>query len=250
MSYFPTQEHELDYKIQDERITLRQHPNVSPASTLSVQFAQRIRVAPRERVADVGSGTGLLAIVAAKKGAEDILATDNSSIALQTARFNACELNGASKINFRHGHFFASAQGTFDAIIANLPQDIVPECYLSRLNQDQVKALDGGGPGGNALILEFLEAAPDYMRECSRLYVTVNTATDYGRTLRTIASRYSPRLIWQGTFPTKAYVAEYFDWFKLLLDHGAVDIFPDAEGRWCARHYIYELRRTSRSKAH
>jgi methylase of polypeptide subunit release factors len=243
MRCFPTREHEVDYKVQGRRISLRQHPNVAPASSFSVQLAQRIDVAPGERVADVGSGTGILAILAAKAGAEDIVATDNSAIALTTAQFNASELNGASAINFRYGHFFAGAGGVFDVILANLPQDIVPEHYLTRLNKEQTLALDGGGAGGNALILDFLDAAPYYMKDSSRLYVSVNTATDYRATLRAIAARYNPRMIWQGTAPAKDYVSEYFDWFKVLLRHGAVDIFPDAEGCLRTRHYIYELRR-------
>ena len=51
------------------------------------------------RVLDLGTGSGVLAILASKLGAESVVATDISERALRIARRNA-ELNGV-KIDFR-----------------------------------------------------------------------------------------------------------------------------------------------------
>lgn len=203
----------------------------------------QVKLNADERVADIGTGTGILAILAAKKSAREVRATDTCKAAVQTAAFNARELNGLNQIKVSLGEYFGDAKGTFDAIIANLPQEIVPPNYLAELTANQAQSVDGRGPGGNALLLKFLEIAPEFMHPDSRLYIIVNTITDYRATLERIEEYYRPRLIWAGCARTKDFVALNVDWFRNLLERKVIDIFPDQEGNWCARQFIYELRR-------
>jgi hypothetical protein len=111
------------------------------------------------------------------------------------------------------------------------------------LSDAQAKGVDGGGAGGNALLLDFLEIAHAYMHRSSRLYVIVNTITDYKQTLGRIEQLYRPRLVWEGIAPTKEFVGSAIHWFKELIERRIVDLFQDESGRWHARQYIYELRR-------
>lgn len=67
------------------------------------------------RVADVGTGSGVLAVEAAARG-HRVVATDLYDTALQLARFNAL-LNGAD-VDFRRGHLFEPlADGAFDLVV-------------------------------------------------------------------------------------------------------------------------------------
>ena len=241
---FVTCESTKSYLVQGHTIHLRHHPNVFSPSAFGVQFAGRVTLNAGERVIDIGTGTGLLAILAAKNGAGEVVATDTCETALEITRSNAHELNGVPHIETRHGSFFCGAGGVFDAITANLPQEIVPPAHLAELNETQARAICGGGYGGNSVLLSFLEAAPDFMHEASRLYVIVNTITDYKSTIRAIEKSYRARVVWSGVATTKPFVGAHIGWFREFIDNGVVDIFRDDDGHWLARQHIYELRRS------
>ncbi|WP_067622011.1 50S ribosomal protein L11 methyltransferase [Alicyclobacillus acidiphilus] len=78
-------------------------------------------------VLDVGTGTGILAIAAARLGARHVTAIDIDPVAVRAARDNI-ELNHlAAKISVSEGNLlngFAESQ-TFDVVTANILRDIV-----------------------------------------------------------------------------------------------------------------------------
>jgi len=75
---------------------------------------------PGNRVADVGCGSGILAIAAALLGASDVVATDNDKTALPVARANA-ELNGVeAQIRFIESDLLPPASYPFDLIVCNI----------------------------------------------------------------------------------------------------------------------------------
>ena len=242
MSHFVMTGMLSEYDIQGVPIRLRQHPSVFPPSPFGLQFAQVLDLRSGERVADIGTGTGLLGILAAKKGAADVVATDTCAAAVEVARFNARTLNDVDRMSVLHGSFFGDTRGCFDTIVANLPQEIVPPSYLARLDHDQAQALCGGSQGGNELLLQFLGLAPARMHAESRLYVIVNTVTAYRATLEAIDRDYWATLVWEGTAPTKDYVSTHIEWFRSRIDSGEIDVFLDPEGRWRARQFVYVLR--------
>lgn len=71
----------------------------------------------RARVLDVGTGTGVLALAAARLGATAVVAVDTDPLAVATARGNAAA-NGVT-LDVRLGSADA-ADGTFDVVLANL----------------------------------------------------------------------------------------------------------------------------------
>jgi methylase of polypeptide subunit release factors len=243
MSHFVQDVQDREYHLQGEIITLRQHPAVFPPSPFGIRFAKELDLRAGERVADIGTGTGIHAILAAKKGASEVVATDPCEAAVTLTHFNARDLNDVRQVVPLRGSFFANSTGKFDVITANLPQELVPPEYLAGLSDAQARGVDGGGAGGNALLLDFLEIAHAYMHRSSRLYVIVNTITDYKQTLGRIEQLYRPRLVWEGIAPTKEFVGSAIHWFKELIERRIVDLFQDESGRWHARQYIYELRR-------
>lgn len=82
---------------------------------------QRASATPDVNVADIGTGSGCLAITLALELPHAyVIATEMSSDALAVARANAARLSAADRIMFRHASLLGGATG-FDLIVANLP---------------------------------------------------------------------------------------------------------------------------------
>jgi release factor glutamine methyltransferase len=87
------------------------------------------------RVADIGTGSGCLAVtVAAERPYVDVTATDISDAALAVAHINAGRHGVAERIAFRQSAYLTGASGVFDFILANPPyvtereyQNLAPE---------------------------------------------------------------------------------------------------------------------------
>ena len=73
---------------------------------------------PRASVLDVGCGTGILAIAAAKLGASKVVGIDNDAPSVVLAR-ECAELNGVSKMTLSEEPLSA-VPGMFDLVVANI----------------------------------------------------------------------------------------------------------------------------------
>ncbi len=89
----------------------------------SIALAKNFVVNPGERVLDVGTGSGVLAVLAAHKGAGRVLALDISTNALKAARENARRHGLSSIIKVRKSDVFSALKKweKFDVIVANPP---------------------------------------------------------------------------------------------------------------------------------
>src|SRR5947208_6447243 len=75
-----------------------------------------------ERILDVGTGSGVIALsLAANLPAATVDAVDISEEALALARENAERLGLANRVEFLHGDFATSVNDVYDLIAANLP---------------------------------------------------------------------------------------------------------------------------------
>lgn len=93
-----------------------------------------------ERVIDVGCGTGVLAIAAAKLGASSILALDLDEVAVESARTNV-QLNGtAEAIEVGQNNLLDGIEEQADLIVANILAEII-----LRFVGDAAKCLKPGG---------------------------------------------------------------------------------------------------------
>lgn len=77
-----------------------------------------------ERVVDVGTGSGILSIAAAKLGAAAVLAVDNDPVAVDVARQNAAHNRVADRVTVALGDLLNGVEGRADVILANLIADI------------------------------------------------------------------------------------------------------------------------------
>ena len=145
--------------VQDANITLptgsvglRIPPGVHVPPPSTIELARLLDVRPGERVLELGCGTGLLAIAAAKLGAGRVVAVDLDGKALDAAVKNA-GLNGFSdRIEVRAGSWYEAVKAgeTFDVIIATPPQTPGPRPFGPRY----------GGADGARHLLAVVEGAP------------------------------------------------------------------------------------------
>lgn len=225
------------FKVFGQQLKLEASAGVFMPSTNGLFYARSIRIGPGERVIDIGTGSGVLAIAAAKCGAR-VSATDIDPRAVITAERNA-KINGV-EIDVRSGNLFTNYEGPFDVILANLPNEIVAPAYLSDLPAEDARTFAGGNTG-NEHLLALLNSASEFMSPDARLYLGVHSLTDYHGTLRTAISNYSARLLDLEELPAKSFVTDNLSFYQALNETGIVKIFRNAEGKWCTYGYVYEL---------
>jgi len=90
-----------EYTPKENEVVLTLDPGMAfgtglhPTTRMCLEQVEQ-RVQPGMRTLDVGTGSGILAIAAAKLGAESVYAIDNSSVAVESTLANA-EMNGLSE---------------------------------------------------------------------------------------------------------------------------------------------------------
>jgi release factor glutamine methyltransferase len=94
-------------------------PKVYKGSTDTELFCDVIKIKKGSHVWDIGTGTGLIALHAKKKGAEYVLATDLNPNAVSNARENSKALG--QEIDVRQADVFGDIEKKFDVITFNPP---------------------------------------------------------------------------------------------------------------------------------
>lgn len=120
-----------------------------PTTRLCLEALQSLDVA-RRRVLDVGTGSGVLALAAARLGAADVLGLDYDRDALANARQNAT-LNGLDVVRFERADLREAdpPTATADIVLANLTGALLASQAAALLRAVR--------PGGHLVISGFLE---------------------------------------------------------------------------------------------
>lgn len=115
-------------------------PWVSAAHSDSRAFAQLVatQTTPKQRVLDIGTGTGIIAICLARLG-RDITAADISGAALRSARKNA-RRNGATLECYR-SDLLASVPGRFEVIAFNPPYNFRPDTFATNVAKNVIRRI-------------------------------------------------------------------------------------------------------------
>lgn len=103
-------------------LTLVVPPHVQVIESTSDVLGQVVldEVREGERVLDMGTGSGVNAILAATKGA-DVVAVDVNPHAVAAARANAERNKVADRVDIRRSDLFAEVEGRFDLVVFDPP---------------------------------------------------------------------------------------------------------------------------------
>ena len=136
-----------------------------PESELLVERALALHPEPFAGVADLGTGSGAIALALAReRPLWQVTATDVSTEALAVARANAAAL-GLDRVGFVSGSWFGALHGrTFDLVVSNPPYVAEDDPALAVLSHEPRMALT---PGADALacLREIIRAAPGHLAQ-------------------------------------------------------------------------------------
>jgi release factor glutamine methyltransferase len=154
--------------------------NVYEPAEDSFLFADNLAVKNGEVVLDMGTGCGILGIIAAEK-ASAVVAVDINPYAVRCALENA-KLNGvADKISFVQGDMFAplSLEVKFDVILFNAPY--LPSEYGEE--KSWLSRAWTGGCNGRQPIDCFITEAPKHLKQNGRILLLQSTLSGLDETM-------------------------------------------------------------------
>lgn len=162
-------------------------PGVFRPLSDSWMLAQRLReeLEPGASVADVCTGSGVLAVSAAMAGAGEVTAIDVSRRAALTARLNA-RLNGVSVRALRGDLLEPVAGERFDMIVSNPPYAPAADDELP--TRGPQRAWDAGRDG-RALLDRICAQAPEHLRPGGTLLIVHSSVCDADRTVELLTER-------------------------------------------------------------
>jgi methylase of polypeptide subunit release factors len=191
-------------------------------TTITILLADALEVEPDEVVIDVGSGSGILAILAAKLGAGRVIALDNSEETEEVGMANATAQGVADKIEFYRTDLFEGlpADVTADLIIGDvsgIPDDLAAE-------SGWFPSKTGGGPRGSELPIRMLAEAKRWLRPGGRLLLPTGSLQDEAAILSAARAAYGQlRELASRMIPLPAKLAESTT-VRQLVDRGIVHL--------------------------
>lgn len=155
------------YEPQAGEVVVRLDPGAAfgtgthPTTALCLRAMEKL-IKPGMTVFDVGTGSGVLAITAAKLGAGAVTAVDYDSTALRVARENIAQNGLANAITVKESDILRKVTGRADVVTANIIADII-----IRLFADLDTHL---APGGALLASGIIANRAEDVRQAGKAY--------------------------------------------------------------------------------
>jgi release factor glutamine methyltransferase len=164
----------LDYEGLQIEVTSETY---SPSDD-SYLLAEHLKIMPTDVVLEIGTGCGIIALVAART-AKMVIATDISPIAIQCARKNAKTNHLESNLEIRQGNLFdpIKTEERFNLILSNPP-------YLPESEEDQQQGAQwlekawNGGRSGRKFIDRFIKECKFYLEPLGRVQMVQSSLSN------------------------------------------------------------------------
>lgn len=140
-----------EYTANEDKILLEIDPGMAfgtgshETTAICLELLEGIDLKDKE-IADVGTGSGILAIACAKLGSKRVLALDIDSLSIKTARENVEINNCSDKVEVMKSDLLNTSKDKFDLIIANILPDVIinliPDAY-DKLNHGGLMLVSG-----------------------------------------------------------------------------------------------------------
>lgn len=167
--------------LQSKRITSKDHslyvfPEVYEPSDDTFLMAEHLDVKEGEEVLDMGTGCGLLGIVAAERAGR-VVAVDINPYAVECAKFNAKLNHVADKVYTVLSDLFGGfkADAKFDFIVFNPPY--LPVDEMMKPNEWLERAWHGGS-SGREVIDRFLNSVDEHMERNGRVLMVQSSLSN------------------------------------------------------------------------
>ncbi len=147
----------------------------------SFLFAENLDLEKGAQVLDVGTGCGILGILAAEKAAY-VVAVDLNPFAIHCAKKNSALNNVRSKMAFMQSGLLTALNenAKFDLILFNSPYLPSAEC-----EEDSWMVRSwAGGINGRQVIDRFISQAPSHLKTCGRILLMQSTLANAEETIR------------------------------------------------------------------
>jgi release factor glutamine methyltransferase len=149
----------------------------------------------RGRVLDIGCGSGILSLTAAKTS-DSVLGVDINLKAVEASRHNA-KLKDIKNAEFILSDMFSNVDGLFDFIVFNPP-------YLPKSDDDPSDIALDGGKDGTALINLFIDRVAAHLKKNGKVHLLVSSFNDFSAVEQritqggfSITSTYSKKLFFE-----------------------------------------------------
>ena len=119
-----------DYAMQDGDLIIELDPGMAFGTGTHETTSMCIRelekyVNKDSKVFDIGCGSGILAIAAAKLGAKEVVAVDLDEVAVKVAKENVLENKVEKSVSVMHGNLTDVIKDKANVIVANIIADII-----------------------------------------------------------------------------------------------------------------------------
>jgi len=175
---------ESKLKLNVYGIMVYTHPNVYPPSDDTYLLIESLAINGGERVLDLGCGTGIVGIYAAKRGAREVIQLDINPYATLLAKCNSIINNADSKTLSIVGNMFDPIvkKKLFDIIAFNPP-------YLPVKDEGLIGKSWSGGESGREIIDEFLKAFDIFLNCDGKLFLINSSLSNYDLTLKILGKK-------------------------------------------------------------
>lgn len=226
----------IDLNIQKKKIKLQLDSKVFLPHPDSLLLANSIKINKGEMICDLGLGTGILAITAAKLGASNVFGSDINNKAIKNSKKNSILNDVKKKCFFKKGKWFKPfGEKLFDVILTNPPQ--TPGKGISE--HKYFKQATEAGNDGTKHTLLLLKKAKKHLKKKGRLYLVLKEWMDWKKVIKEMKKDYKCKKIGETFSPAWTRDEHRLKQIDYLVKQGKAK-FMMKNGKKYYKIYAYE----------